>query len=598
MLNQDELKEIEQQIKSLPKGSITIKHIGGREYEYWQFRDHGKQITKRVKGEELETLRLQIEERKRLEWLLQKSITSSVEMPVLSYPSGSLEFHGLIRTGDDLQRFAEPVKSFKKREIYQQLYDYVYGPDYENVFILYGLRRTGKTTMIRQMILDLSDDMRKKTAFIQATRNESLAMLNHDLKLLEQQGVRYVFIDEVTLLSDFIEGAALLSDIFVSSGMKIVLSGTDSLGFLFAKEDQLYDRCFLLHTTFIPYREFEHVLGMKGIDQYIRYGGTMSLGGVDYNRKLMPFFTAQRTNEYVDSAIARNIQHSLINYQYEGHFRELYTLYENNELTSAVNRVIEDMNHRFTLEVMTRAFQSHDLGVSASNLRRDREHPTDVLDNIDTAAVTERLKTLLEIRNREEQRVQINEEHVREIMEYLELLDLIRTIEVRGSGSMAEARKRYVFVQPGLRYAQATALITSLMQDETFVDLGIKERMRITERILDEIRGRMMEDIILLETTLANPNKEVFVLQFAAGEFDMVVFDSGNAMCELYEIKHSKESDPHQVRHLLDSGKIHEAEKQYGDITGRYVIYNGAPLEQDNILYLNAEQYLTGLTVH
>ena len=35
----------------------------------------------------------------------------------------------------------------------------------------------------------------------------------------------------------------------------------------------------------------------------------MSLGGVDYNKKQMPFATEKRTNEYIDSAIARNIQH-------------------------------------------------------------------------------------------------------------------------------------------------------------------------------------------------------------------------------------------------------------------------------------------------
>lgn len=48
-------------------------------------------------------------------------------------------------------------------------------------------------------------------------------------------------------------------------------------------EEQLYDRCIMLHTTFIPYREFEEVLGIKGIDEYIRYGGTMSLSGINYN---------------------------------------------------------------------------------------------------------------------------------------------------------------------------------------------------------------------------------------------------------------------------------------------------------------------------
>lgn len=31
----------------------------------------------------------------------------------------------------------------------------------------------------------------------------------------------------------------------------------------------------MLHTTFIPYREFETVLGIRGVDEFIRYGGTM-----------------------------------------------------------------------------------------------------------------------------------------------------------------------------------------------------------------------------------------------------------------------------------------------------------------------------------
>ncbi len=589
-----EIKQIEEQIHSLPKGNITVKRIHGREYEYWQYRENGAQISKRIKGEELETLRAQISERKRLEKLLRESDSNKAltdEQPAFS----GNNLYGLIRTGNDLIRFVEPVRNFRKREIFSKLSDYVYGPDIDRVFIMYGLRRTGKTTMIRQLILDMSPEMKNETAFIQIRPNETLAMLNKDLQTLEANGFRYIFIDEVTLLSDFIEGAALFSDIYAASGIKIVLSGTDSLGFLFAEDEQLFDRCYLLHTTFIPYREFENVLGIKGIDQYIRYGGTMSLGGVEYNRLQMPFASEKRTNEYIDSAIAKNIQHSLKNYQHEGHFRALYDLYEKDELTSVINRVVEDMNHRFTLEVLTNAFKSHDLGVSKTNLRKDRDHPTDILDDIDTAAVTDRLKTLLEIRNKEEQTVALNEEHIREIREYLEMLDLISDIEVRIAGGAGFGRKRTVFTQPGLRYAQAEALITSLMQDESFRDLGIRERMRVTDRILTEIRGRMMEDIVLLETKISKPEKQVFVLQFATGEFDMVTFDPQEVRCNLYEIKHSTEAVPYQYRHLVDQVKLTQTENQYGSICGRYVVYNGTDFVQNDIGYLNVENYLLNL---
>ena len=51
-------------------------------------------------------------------------------------------------------------------------------------------------------------------------------------------------------------------------------------------------------------------------------------------------------------------------------------------LRAAVNRVIEDINHRFTLDVLTRDFRSNDLGVSAHNLRSDRDHPDESGDRV------------------------------------------------------------------------------------------------------------------------------------------------------------------------------------------------------------------------
>lgn len=50
-----------------------------------------------------------------------------------------------------------------------------------------------------------------------------------------------------------------------------------------------------------------------------------------------------------------------------------------------------------------------------------------------------------------------------------------------------------------------------------------------------------MMDIVLLETKIAQPNKKVFKLQFAVGEFDMVVFDQKTLTCQIYEVKYSKD---------------------------------------------------------
>ena len=587
---QNRVAELEQQISNLPAGSITKKTVNGKEYFYHRWTEDKKRKEKYIPVDELENFHAQIEQRKKLDQdlkALKKQLPKTRSMDASMFTTN-------VRTGETLRSFAKSVRGYRRRECFQQLCDYVYGDPQDKVFILYGLRRTGKTTMIRQIFAEMRDTELVKAAFIQITAKDTLADVNRDLKILEAHGFRYVFLDEVTLMEDFIEGAALFSDVFAACGMKIVLSGTDSLGFLFTEDEQLYDRCVLLHTTFIPYREFETVLGIHGIDEYIRYGGTMSLGGIHYNEN-STFASKKKTDEYVDTAIARNIQHSLRCYQYEGHFRHLRDLYDKNELTSAINRVVEDINHRFTLEVLTQDWKSHDLGISASNLRRDRENPTDILDRIDLMAVTNSLRKLLEIRNKAEHTIELDDIHVAEIKEYLDLLDLTREIDVLHLPDVSTKSSRTVIAQPGLRYAQADELIRSLLLDETFSALSLAERTVVQERILTEIKGRMLEDIVLLETKLTNLKKQVFVLQFPIGEFDMVVFDPEAGSCQIFEIKHSEEAVSQQYRHLVNEEKCAQTEHRYGSITGKFVLYRGKSRVVDGIPYQNVEEYLRNL---
>ena len=91
-----------------------------------------------------------------------------------------------------------------------------------------------------------------------------------------------------------------------------------------------------------------------------------------------------------------------------------------------------------------------------------------------------------------------------QIKEYLTMLDLLMEVELRYLPHVNQRGSITVITQPGLRYAQATALVNSMLLDEQFSALSAVERTRILERILSEIKGRMMEDIVLLETKLAN----------------------------------------------------------------------------------------------
>ena len=497
-------------------------------------------------------------------------------------------FNTIVRTKNILSLPLETPELFIKRKCIEELRNYIFTEDQSKVLILYGLSGTGKTMMMYHIINEFDDFQLHCTAFIQAQKQNTMSDLFHDIGILEESGYKYVFIDEVTLIEDFVDNAAILADIYATSGMKIVLSGKDSLSFAFTQKDQLYDRCIMIHTTFIPYREFEEILGIKGIDEYIKYSGTLNLNKNNYNIN-STFASEQTTNNYIHSAIAKNIQHSLKENQNRISYHLLLNSYEKGELTTVINKVIQSINISFIEQVIDKSFTSLPLPVTDSNLFKDRDNYTK------SDKVTKGMMEILEILNKEEQTIEIGESHLLQIKEYLTLLDLIMDIDLEFLPSIKEKKSITVFMQPGLRYALSKVIVEKLLLDEKFLPLTAEDRKIIIDRLLSEIRGGMMEDIILLETKLANPTKKVFKLQFDVGEFDMVVYDATSLNCKIYEVKYSKEQVSEQYRHLIDPKKCELTEHRYGEIIGRYVIYRGESMAIDNIQYLNVEEYLKSL---
>ena len=69
-MTNEEYNKIIAEIETLPTGGITYKKINGKEYAYYQWREDGKQRTRRTKDEELEQLSGQIQRRKELQNLI------------------------------------------------------------------------------------------------------------------------------------------------------------------------------------------------------------------------------------------------------------------------------------------------------------------------------------------------------------------------------------------------------------------------------------------------------------------------------------------------------------------------------------------------
>lgn len=593
------IMELENEIAILPQGSINIKKINGKEQPYLQWTENGKSKSKYIKKNEREEIFASVERRKQLQEELRE--IKKLEVVDTLVPT---KFETSVVIGNRLLAMTKGVRNLKERDCFKQLQKYLNSDATDRVCLVFGLRRTGKTTMLRQAVLKMTTEQASKTAYIKAKGTDTMAAMNRDLEKLLELGYENVFIDEVTLMEDFIDSAALFSDIYATQGMKIVLSGTDSLGFWFALHQELYDRAITIHTTFIPFREHSRLLGIDSIDEYIRYGGTLRAGELDFddedvNAEDASFRDDESTRRYIDTAICKNIQHSLSCCKDGGYFRHLQSLYEAGELTGAINRIIEDMNHRFLIRILINKFKSHDLGSAADVLRRERdpERRNDILDRIDKDAVTKRLMDLLEIRNREDQSIGITNAHVEEIKEYLKALDLIVDVPSETIIPSAEPLENIIFTQPGMRYCQAQALVHSLAKDELFASLSEKEKAMVSERILEEVRGRMMEEIVLLETfKSAKKNKRVFKLTFSVGEFDMVIYDSKENTCECYEIKHSVQIVPAQTKYLIDEEKLNQTSKRFGKISKRCVLYRGEDTVLENgIEYRNVEAYLKEL---
>lgn len=513
-------------------------------------------------------------------------------------PKTEPHFYTNVISNNNLLFLYEKVKTYKKRDCFQSLERFIKESNCGKICAIYGLRRTGKTTLIFQMLGELPID---KTAYIKVQVTDSMANLTKDLYTLHNAGYKYVFIDEITLLSDFINTAAVLSDVFSMMDMKIIVSGTDSLGFMMASRDELYDRCIMVHTSFIPFREYYKLLNIHSIDKYIEYGGTlkmenMSFDDSDIYNDEVSFRNDESTRKYIDTAISRNIQNTLKNDHYGEYFNQLKELYNNGELTNVINRIVENINHDFLLKVIEDKFKSHDFGSAKDLLLHDAPSlRAYVLNDVDKDAILQKLKELIEIKEKEELKVNITQEIIEKVKQYLIMLELIVNCPTRyESGNYEE---HYLFTQPGMRYAIAKALVYSLLQDTYFNTISEADKNYIINKILEDVKGKMLEEIVLLETFKVIPTSlEVFKFKFnGGGEFDMVIYNKIQNTCQLFEVKHSDKTNDKQTRFLLDEDKCNLIENKYGKITNKYVLYRGESKRIGTINYKNVEEFLISI---
>ncbi len=595
----DEINRIQREIDLLPQGYISHKTINGKVYHYRQQRRGGKTVGQYIPEGQYEYVAAGIARRKEL----QKELADLRNRLYYAVPEqdNPVDWPMDVRIGGKLKQFIAPVAGLERRECYNAVTDYLYSGAEAKVCALYGLRRTGKTTLICQVIKDMTERKFARTAYIKAEKGQDMTTLGKCLEALSAMGYKYVFLDEITKIDDFLDRASTLSDIYAQEGMKIVLSGTDSLVFWFAARRELYDRVYFVHTTWIPFREHSRLLKTADVDDYIELGGILYGSrpvdkAEDKETGESAFTDLTETQAYIKTSIAENLQHSLEFYR-SGDWRDPFRhLYKNDELANAVSRIVEDMNHEFVAEVFNDEFVASDpdsnLEMTAPGTKGGR---TDLLNRTDRKAVAQRLMERLNTNDSKDRSADTDESLASQIRGYLSCIEA--TADIILKTRFEDPEDIVHVVQPGLRYCQVNAIIESLKDDSVNIGCDQNEKGAVCGLIRNAVKGRMLEEIVQYETMKSlDRNYKVVKFRFRDEELDMVVHSKKTNTCQVYEVQYSTKRTPELSKHLRNDVICNETEKVYGPITGRFVLYRGEDFtDKDGIRYLNVSDWLRNL---
>ena len=335
------------------------------------------------------------------------------------------------------------LKSYRKRFCYTELERYIFEAYDYRVMSIYGLKDTGKATMMYQMIQQLDDYAH--VCLIQCQSGESMYDLTAMLDA--HQNCKYFFIEEVTKLDNFITNSAVLSDIYATFGAKVILSGTNSLGFYIAKGDQLFDRTYILHTTYISYKEYNYLLGCS-LDNYIMYGGTLA------DNKTNP--VSNLYSGYTESAIIKNLIFNLSHIKGAYEYGQLILDFQNDAIEDLLRKILDVYNHIFLAKIINKRF---------------------VASNMDFSGYLS----------------QESPRAIEEARQWLNIMDVIYRIPSTIDKEHPECEEA-IFLQSGLRYWQLEAMVKELKSSNTLPASNEQEDVAY-QLIMNDIKERLLEDI-------------------------------------------------------------------------------------------------------
>ena len=462
------------------------------------------------------------------------------------------------------------------------------------ILVLFGLRRTGKTTIMEQIISKYSDS--RKCALYEVTYKDNMDNIRDAIIKEREMGTNVICIDEITKAKDFITNSSILPDIFAKEGISIIVAGNDSLGFSFAEGTELFDRTVRVRTTHIPFAEHSEVLNIKDIDDYIMHGGLMRKSEAESN--IHDYMSAKK---YLDSAVSENIALSI---EKDPHNNKLKTL-SIQELRAIIEKMVEIYSGIFNKEQMQK-----ELSKVSVNGALDLLAKSEYQDYIKTVSPYKRNITedFTKVINADANiSIEITDDMVLALENYLIDMDLLSAItrkEFRYTDELgwreSPAGKDFYIIQPAIKYYHLQKGKEFIENESYYQALPQSVKEEIQNKLDEKIKGDMVEQIIVFDTTKDLNKNQYFVCKpdfyvngQKQGEYDMLIYDKQNNKYWGFEIKHTTKPFYLQEKHLQNEQIREIIDEKYGKRENVCVLYRGDPfVSSGGTVYLNISDFL------
>jgi len=463
--------------------------------------------------------------------------------------------------GEDLSVLCADFIDMKHRDAYYEAEEFVTRKDTVRLIgLIYGMRSTGKTVILKQ--LAGRSDFVSESAYLTLNYDEySINDVYTWMKNLQRIGIKYFYVDEITWADGFADRAMGFADKFAShSSVRIILSGTDSLAFTFAKQSSLHGRYMQFSTTRMSYPEYRRITNGDILD-YLRSGGV-------FWRNERP--NAEELEDYLHSSVVRNFLNSINATNRKVLIGEDIRYLEERELYAICYAICESVALSYVKGHAAYVWDEPMLKIVDSALRRCGVS----IPHADKAEIRKYAPIF------SSETTKFDASKVDAVIELMLQIGFLWKVDVKTDRGM---QTRLVFAQTGV--ARSFALLAM----QTVINSGVlkESETKILDGIEAAAEGSMLELACLItfakrieKLTEADIFLSHYRIYTGEHEVDIVVHDRRASTLYLYEVKRSANADAAHARHIADNEFIKFLKMEYGVSTvKRAVLYRGDDTE-------------------